>query len=57
MKEMSEDEIMNLTANDFRDLTPQEELHDNFRRMFQLLGIIYMNQLDIKNMLAASKNT
>jgi len=24
MKEMSEDEIMNLTIEDFRDLTPQE---------------------------------
>ena len=51
MKEMSEKEIMNLTPNDFRDLTFQEEQQDNFRRMFQLLGIIYSNQIEIKNLL------
>jgi len=53
MKEMSEEEIMNLTINDFRDLTSQEKQQDNFRRMFQMLGIIYKNQIEIKNMLAA----
>ena len=56
MREMSEEEIMSLTTNDFRDLTAQEQQQDNFRRMFQLLGIIYNNQVEIKNMLTADKN-
>ena len=51
MEEMSEDDIMNLTIEDFRDLTPQEKQQDNFRRMFQILGLIYKNQIEIKNML------
>ena len=57
MDEMSEEEIMNLTIDDFRDLTPQERQQDNFRRMFQILGLIYKNQLEIKNMLAINKNS
>ena len=52
MKEMSEEEIMSLSIDDFRDLTVQESQKDDFRRMFQILGIIYRNQLEIKNMLA-----
>ena len=38
MKEFNEEDIMNLTIEDFRDLTVQETQQDNFRRMFQLLG-------------------
>ena len=53
---MKED-IMNLNTDDFRDLTYQEDQHDNFRRMFQLLGIIYNNQIEIKNILVANNNT
>jgi len=56
MKELNEEEIMNLTIEEFRDLTPQETQQDNFRRMFQLLGLIYQNQIEIKNMLASSRN-
>jgi len=55
MKEMREEEIMNLTINDFRDLTPQEKQQDDFRRMFQMLGLIYKNQVEIKDMLALNK--
>jgi hypothetical protein len=51
MKEMSESEIMGLSADDLRDLTPQEKQQDDFRRMFQMLGIIYRNQMEIKDML------
>ena len=51
MKEMSENEIIELTIDDFRDLTTQEQQQDNFRRMFQMLGIIYKNQIEIKEML------
>jgi len=40
MKEMSEKEIMNLTIEDFRDLSPQEKQQGDFRRMFQILGLI-----------------
>jgi len=57
MREMSEEEIMNLSVNDFRDLTPQEKQQDDFRRMFQMLGEIYRNQIEIKNMLVANKNS
>jgi hypothetical protein len=53
MKEMSEKEIMKLTLEDFRDLTPQEKQQDDFRRMFQMLGLIYKNQIEIKNMLVS----
>jgi len=52
---MTEKEIMNLTANDFRDLTQHETQEDNFRRMFQMLGIIYKNQNEIKELLSAVK--
>ena len=51
MKEMTENEIMNLSIDDFRDLTTQEKQQDNFRRMFQMLGLIYKNQIEIKEML------
>ena len=52
VKEISEEEIMNLTIDDFRDLTPQERQQDDYRRMFQMLGLIYKNQIEIKNLLA-----
>jgi hypothetical protein len=48
---MTEDEIMALSPDDFRAMTPDEDLHDNFRRMFQMMGLIYQNQIDIKNRL------
>lgn len=51
MKDLSEEEILNLTIDDFRDLTPQERQRDDFRRMFQMLGLIYKNQIEIKNFL------
>ena len=57
MKEMSEDEIMNLTIGDFRELAPVEKQQDDFRRMFQMLGLIYKNQIEIKNMLALNKSS
>ena len=57
MKEMSEEEIMNLSINDFRDLTPHEKQQDDFRRMFQMLGLIYKNQIEIKKMLLLSKSS
>jgi len=57
MKEMDENEIMNLTADDFRDLTPEETQQDNFRRMFQMLGIIYKNQNEIKELLTIAKQS
>jgi hypothetical protein len=52
MKEMNENEIMSLTIEDFRELTPQETQEDNFRRMFQMLGLIFKNQQEIKELLA-----
>ena len=52
---MSEKEIMSLTIDDFRDLTPEETQQDNFRRMFQILGLIYKNQNEIKELLAVGK--
>ena len=57
MREMSEEEIMNLAIDDFRDLTPQEKQQDDFRRMFQILGLIYKNQIEIKNLLALNSNS
>ena len=57
MKKMSEEEIMSLTLDDFRDLSPQEKQQDDFRRMFQMLGLIYQNQIEIKNMLLAHKSS
>jgi hypothetical protein len=44
-------EVTNFNADDFRDLTPQEKQDDDFRRMFQMLGLIYRNQIEIKDML------
>jgi len=57
MKEMDENEIMGLTADDFRDLTPEEIQQDNFKRMFQMLGLIYKNQNEIKELLALAKQS
>ena len=57
MKEMDDIEIMRLSADDFRDLTPEETQQDNFRRMFQILGIIYKNQNEIKELLAVAKQS
>ena len=57
MKEIDENEIMSLTADDFRDLTSEETQNDNFRRMFQILGLIYKNQNDIKELLSATKQS
>jgi len=57
MKEIDENEIMNLTAEDFRDLTSEETQQDNFRRMFQMLGLIYKNQNEIKELLAVAKQS
>ncbi|MCL2663561.1 MAG: hypothetical protein FWE83_09580 [Oscillospiraceae bacterium] len=57
MKEMDENEVMSLTADDFRDLTPDETLQDNFKRMFQMLGIIYKNQNEIKELLTVAKQS
>jgi hypothetical protein len=54
MNEMTEKDIMNLTVDDFRDLTEQEIQQDNFRRMFQMLGIIYNNQNEIMKILSAN---
>ena len=48
---MNENEIMNFTVEDFRDLTLGETQQDNFRRMFQMMGLIYKNQAEIKEML------
>ena len=57
MKEMNEEEIMNLTVNDFRELTIQEKQQDNFRRVFQMLGIIYVNQIEIRNILMENRSS
>jgi hypothetical protein len=34
---MTEDEIMDLELENLCELTPEEEMKDNFRRMFQIL--------------------
>ena len=57
MKEMDENEIMSLNADDFRDLTPEETQQDNFKRMFHMLGIIYKNQNEIKEFLTVAKQS
>ena len=57
MREMDENEIMNLTIDDFRDLTPQEKQEDNFKRMFQMLGLIYKNQEELKKLLTSTKHS
>ena len=56
MKEMDEKEIMSLNIDDFRDLTPQEIQEDNFRRMFQMLGLIFKNQQEIKELLVGQSS-
>ena len=56
MKEMDEKEIMSLNIDDFRDLTQQETQEDNFRRMFQMLGLIFRNQQEIKELLVSQTN-
>ena len=38
MRSMSDKEIVELTIEDFREVTPHETQQDNFRRMFQILG-------------------
>jgi hypothetical protein len=48
---MTDDEIMGLTVSDLRELSLKEETKDNFRRMFQMLGLIYQNQIEINNKL------
>jgi len=48
---------MNLSIDDLRDLTPQEMQQDNFRRLFQMLGLIYTNQMEIKRMLVSTNHT
>jgi len=48
MEEMSDKKIMDLIVDDFRDLSPQEKQQDDFRRMFQMLGLIYKNQIAFK---------
>ena len=57
MREMNENEIMNLIIDDLRDLTPQETQQDNFRRMFQILGIIYKGQTEIKELLMSTNHS
>jgi len=56
MKEMDEKEIMDLSIDDFRDLTLQETQEDNFRRMFQMLGLIFKNQQEIKELLVGQSS-
>ena len=48
---MTEDEIINLSIDDLRELSSEESMDDNFRRMFQIIGLIYQNQLEIKRKL------
>jgi len=56
MKEIDEKEIMDLSTDDFRDLTLQETQEDNFRRMFQMLGLIFKNQQEIKELLVGQSS-
>jgi len=53
---MNKSEIMNLAIENFRDLTSEETQQDNFRRMFQMMGLIYKNQTEIKEVLANEKS-
>jgi hypothetical protein len=57
MKEINENEIMNFDIDDFRDLTSQETQQDNFRRLFQMLGLIHKNQIEIKELLTLEKHS
>jgi hypothetical protein len=50
---MTEKEIADIQLSDLRELTPDEEMKDNFRRMFQMLGLIYQNQIEIREKLKA----
>jgi len=43
MRDMTDEEIMALEINAFWELSPQEWQQDNFRYMFQMLGLIYAN--------------
>ena len=52
MRDMSNKEIRELAIEDFRELNSQETQDDNFRRMFQMLGLIYANQVEIKQLLS-----
>ena len=47
---------MDLNIDDFRDLTLQETQEDNFRRMFQMLGLIFKNQQEIKELLVGQSS-
>jgi len=49
---MTEEEILSLSLDDFRELTSEEEKNDSFRRLFQIMGLIYQNQIEIKEQLA-----
>jgi len=57
MRDMTDNEIMELKSEDFRELTPQEIQQDNFRRMFQMLGLIYANQVEIKQLLVEGNHS
>ena len=57
MQGMSNKEIMELTIEDFRELTLQETQQDNFRRMFQLRGLIYANQVEIRQLLVENNHS
>jgi hypothetical protein len=48
---MKENEILKLSMEDLRELSSDEAMNDNFRRMFQIMGLIYQNQLEIKSKL------
>jgi hypothetical protein len=51
---MTGKEIEDLSLADLRELTETEEIRDNFRRMFQIMGLLYQNQIEIKNKLDAA---
>ena len=55
MREMNDNVITELASVDFCELTSQEMQQDNFRRMFQMLDLIYKNQVEIKQLLVANK--
>jgi len=48
---LTEEEIMKLSLDDFRDLSSDGALNDNFRRLFQIMGLIYQNQVEIRKSL------
>jgi hypothetical protein len=51
---MTDEQIEGLALSDLRELTLEEEMRDNFRRMFQIMGLIYQSQIEIKNKLSAT---